>query len=92
MKKTDLAMFLIEARTSANLTQGEVAAQLGYKTSQFISNWERALSCPPISIVTKLSKMYGVDEQNLFELMVKSSLERVEASMREDFKLTRKAK
>jgi transcriptional regulator with XRE-family HTH domain len=92
MKKIDLQTFLYDSRVAAGLTQMEVASKLGYKSPQFVSNWERGLSSPPITIVMILSDMYGVDEQELFDLMVKSSLARVEATMREDYKLIRKHK
>lgn len=46
--------FLREKRMKAGLSQKEVALGLGYTTPQFISNWERGLSNPPISSIRKL--------------------------------------
>ncbi|MNL72846.1 helix-turn-helix protein [compost metagenome] len=68
-----------------------VAAELGYTTPQFISNWERGISAPPLNVIAKLAALYSVSEQTLFDLLLKSTLERVEISMREEFKRMKKA-
>lgn len=86
MKKDLLHQYLQDKRLSAGLTQAEVAAELGYSSSQFISNWERGLSAPPISVIAKLSSLYGVSEESLFEYIVQNALVRVESGMRDDFK------
>lgn len=43
-----LSVFLKEKRTCAGLSQWDVAKKLGYSSPQFVSNWERGLSDPPI--------------------------------------------
>lgn len=60
-----LAKYLKEKRESANLSQNDVAEVLGYQTAQFISNWERGLSVPPIESLQKISKIYKVSKDEV---------------------------
>lgn len=45
-----------KARQSSGLTQAALAKRLGYRSPQFISNWERAESLPPIHALSKIAK------------------------------------
>lgn len=79
--RTSLSSFLKEARTHAGLSQRDVADILGYDTPQFISNWERGISEPPIKSVKKISRLYKIDSDDLFYeildnkiLMIKTNL------------------
>lgn len=87
----ELAQFLHSKRVAAGLTQMAVANKLGYSTPQFISNWERGISQPPMTILVSLSRMYEVPEQVLFDLLLKTTLARVEHSMRDEFGRLRKS-
>lgn len=49
-----LGQFLQDARLEAGLTQKNLADYLGYSSAQFISNFERGISLPPL---TKLGMM-----------------------------------
>lgn len=86
----ELSAYLREARENAGLTQTEVASRLGYSNSQFISNWERGLSTPPLNTLRTLSKMYHIDMDELFEQIVKTSMEIAENSMRKKYSLLKK--
>lgn len=90
--KLNLGTFLYEKRIATGMTQSQVAKELGYGTSQFISNWERGISAPPIVAIATLCRLYRVSEEELFELIVKSSLERTEASLRAEFQAKVKSK
>lgn len=70
-----LAEFLKAKRTEAGLSQKIVAASLGYRTAQFISNWERGVSQPPIKSIKTLSNIYGVASDFLFEKIVEDYVE-----------------
>lgn len=51
MKFTNQGKVILTARTSAGLTQKEMASMLGWSSPQFISNIERGLSAfPPESV------------------------------------------
>ncbi len=54
-----MASLISGLRNSKNLTQKELAEQLGV-TDKAVSKWERGLSCPDISILPKLSQILGV--------------------------------
>ncbi len=53
-------------RRQAGYTQHDLADVLGV-TDQAVSKWERGLSVPDVSIVTKLSVMLNIDVDNLLE-------------------------
>ena len=53
-------------RTEAGYTQHQLADLMGV-TDQAVSKWERGLSVPDVSIVTKLSVLLNVDVDNLLE-------------------------
>lgn len=53
-------------RLQANYTQHSLAECLGV-TDQAVSKWERGLSVPDVSIVTRLSILLNVDVDNLLE-------------------------
>ncbi|HBC95136.1 MAG TPA: hypothetical protein DCZ10_20150 [Pelotomaculum sp.] len=54
-----MAQFISELRKEKKLTQKELAEQLGV-TDKAVSKWERGLSCPDISLLSKLSHVLGV--------------------------------
>lgn len=53
-------------RSNAGYTQHQLADLMGV-TDQAVSKWERGLSVPDVSIVTKLSVLLNVDVDNLLE-------------------------
>ncbi|HRO66342.1 MAG TPA: helix-turn-helix transcriptional regulator [Pseudobdellovibrionaceae bacterium] len=81
--KTKLANFLREARVEAGLSQIEVAKALGYSTSQFISNWERELAAPPVKILKRLGKLYGISSDRLLEMLIEQSEETLRRQFRQ---------
>lgn len=54
-----MAKFISELRKEKKLTQKDLAEQLGV-TDKAVSKWERGLSCPDISLLSKLSNALGV--------------------------------
>jgi transcriptional regulator with XRE-family HTH domain len=85
MKTNRLSEFLKSNRVKAGFTQAEVAAKLGYTTPQFISNWERGQSSPPIKILKKLAKLYDVGAQELYDVILEISIEELKADLRQKF-------
>jgi transcriptional regulator with XRE-family HTH domain len=49
--------FLKNLRQKSGLTQQQLASKLSYSTAQFVSNWERGISLPPLEAVPKLSTL-----------------------------------
>lgn len=58
----------------AGVSQGAVAKKLGYTSPQFISNWERGLSRPPISTLRKIAQIYGIHMDEMFEIVLQTSI------------------
>lgn len=80
-----LGLYLKQKRQKAGLSQSDVARKLGYMTPQFISNWERGVSDPPISTLKKLAEMYGINVEELFELTLNHIVAKVTLKMRKQF-------
>jgi len=66
----NFGIYLRNLREKKNLSQGEVAASMGYKSPQFISNWERGLSSPPLKALVKLADIFGVPREKLYKNFV----------------------
>ena len=83
-----LAKFLKEKRSQAGLSQKDVATKLGYSTSQFISNWERGISQPPIHTLRKLAQMYAVAADQMFQVLLNATIDQVQSELKEKFYAT----
>ena len=59
-----MAQFISELRKEKKLTQKDLAEQLGV-TDKAVSKWERGLSCPDISLLSKLSHVLGITTSEL---------------------------
>ena len=66
MDTEKMARFISELRKSKNLTQKELAEQLGV-TDKAVSKWERGLSCPDIALLSPLSDILGVTTSELLQ-------------------------
>jgi len=80
-----LAQFLKEKRTQSGLSQKDVATKLGYSTSQFISNWERGISQPPINTLRTLANMYNVTAEQMFNVLLEETMVQVQADLKRKF-------
>ena len=83
VSKQKLAVFLRDSRVKAGMSQIEVAKELGYSTSQFISNWERELAAPPVKVLKKISKMYSVSGERLLDMLVSQNEENLRKQYRQ---------
>lgn len=66
-----LGDFLQSKRVKAGLSQGDVAAKLGYSSPQFISNFERGLCAPPLNKLKMLVQLYDLNGDEVLKLMLK---------------------
>lgn len=80
-----LAVFLKDKRIVAGLSQKDVALKLGYSTSQFISNWERGISQPPLATLRKIAELYKVSADEMFNVLLKSTISQVEIDLKKKF-------
>lgn len=78
---TALGTFLAEARQAAGFTQREVAAKLQYSSAQFISNFERGISRPPLLKLRFLLNLYGANQALAVQALLKGEETRVLATL-----------
>lgn len=76
-----LGEFLKVSREKAGLSQLEVAKKFGYSSPQFVSNWERNLSYPPISQVKDLVKLYRLDIDMVYKLILEQKVEEIRTDL-----------
>lgn len=89
-KREPLLAYLKRARSKAGLSQREVSNALGYSTAQFISNWERGVSTPPVSGLYRIARVYGIPAEELFDQLIAQVLEDVRSQMTLEFREARK--
>lgn len=81
-KKLNLTIgyYLRDKRIEADLSQKDVALLCGYN-AQFVSNWERGMSLPPMTIIKKLLKIYHVPAHEFIDLMIDSQRSLLEVQL-----------
>jgi transcriptional regulator with XRE-family HTH domain len=89
-KKITLADFLKQQRAAAGLSQGDVADKFGYSTPQFISNWERGVSRPPINVLKKIGELYKISAEDLFEVVLSETIFEITRDFRNKFGKSKK--
>lgn len=80
-----LAQTLKEVRIKAGLSQREVADTLGYSSAQFISNWERGVSHPPINSLKKIALALNCSADFLFETLLQETIETIRENLKQQF-------
>ena len=81
--------YLKERRLQKGLTQREVADIFKYETPQFISNWERGVSMPPIAALKKLGSLYAISAEELFDKTLEVTIKTTTKNLRKKFAETR---
>lgn len=70
-----LGSYLSEMRERASLTQREVSLELGYSSAQFISNFERGISSPPLAKLKILVRLYKMPVSKVMDLVLEGQRE-----------------
>lgn len=88
MKKlrVEYGEYLQNLRVGAGLSQGDVSEKLGYSTPQFISNWERGVSKPPVTALKQLAKLYNKTPDQMFNEYLEQIQKELASDMRAKFK------
>jgi transcriptional regulator with XRE-family HTH domain len=84
-KDVNLGKYLKEKREGAGFSQKEVADKLGYTTPQFVSNWERGVSQPPLKTLKKIGEMYKVSSDELFNVTLNHTIHEVTTDLKKKF-------
>lgn len=59
-----------EKRLEKKISQVKLAKFLGYSSGQFVSNWERGESYPPMDRLAKMALLFEVPKENLIDLFL----------------------
>jgi len=73
--------YLKEKRIKANLSQAEVADELGYSSPQFVSNFERGLCTPPLSALKQMLQLYNISKREMVELLLRQERKHLELAL-----------
>jgi transcriptional regulator with XRE-family HTH domain len=72
-KKESLSAYMKRSREAAGLSQQEVGRKLGFSSPQFVSNWERGISGPPVKALVRLKNIYKLDINYVADLIVEKT-------------------
>ena len=76
----ELGLKIKQLRQSRGFTQEELASHLDI-SSQSVSKWETGLTMPDISLLPRLSEVFGITIDELFDLSVEQKLTRIESKL-----------
>lgn len=62
-------------RLEAKMSQSELGIKLGYSSGQFVSNWEREVSYPPMDKLAMITKLFKLNKTETFNLYIKEITE-----------------
>lgn len=90
LRQKHIGRFLKTKREKASLTQQDVSKHLDYTSPQFVSNWERGVSLPPMDVLPKLASLYAVGAKEMIDTMHKYHLQVIDHQKKELVKLFQK--
>jgi transcriptional regulator with XRE-family HTH domain len=61
----------MRSKNKKDFTQFAIAKKCGYTSSQHISNIERGLTLPSLSLAVKLMKFYGIEKEAMYDLFMR---------------------
>lgn len=79
-----LNKLVTNARKKSGLSQSNIARAFGFRTPQFVSNWERNLVCVPPERFKKLAKLLKLDPED----MIAAAVEDYERELRAKARVT----
>ena len=66
MDSSKVGKLILDLRKEKNMTQKELAEAL-YLSDRTISKWERGAGCPDVSLLSKLSEVFGVNIEKILD-------------------------
>ena len=89
--RDSLGTFIKKQRVLKGYSQAELADALGYMSPQFISDWERGISSPPMKRLPELASFLGVKVDVIFDLLVTLATEQLVENLSKEFKQVKKS-
>jgi transcriptional regulator with XRE-family HTH domain len=83
-------VFLRNARTERGYSQAALASLLGYESAQYVSDWERGVSSPPMKKLAKLAEILAVDMDRFFDHLLEVAQEKVTTDLSLEYARIRK--
>lgn len=77
----EFGSYLHEMRTKANLTQRQVSIALGYSSAQFISNFERGITLPPLCKIKILMRLYRMPKRQVVQMIIEAKTKVIDDSL-----------
>lgn len=74
-------VLLMKARLAMGMSQKNLAKVLGFRTGQFVSNWERGLAPVPIPVLKQLKVVLRIPKKQLISSMLVDYHEKLEKSL-----------
>lgn len=90
LRQKHVGRFLKMRREKASLTQQDVAKHLDYTSPQFVSNWERGVSLPPIDALPRLAALYEIAAKEMIDTMHRYQVQLIDHQKKELTKLFQK--
>lgn len=69
-KENAVAHLIRTSRQTSGLSQKQLADELGYTSSQFISNWERGISSPPLDKLEEICNLLKITPKQIIEAIM----------------------
>ncbi len=69
INRKSFGAFLSKKREKAGLSQEHVALKLGYNSGQFVSNWERGASFPPLEKLPELASLLKIPIEEIIRVL-----------------------
>lgn len=82
--------YLRAQRIKVDRSQIEVSRELGYSSSQFVSNWERGISFPPLAAYHQIARIYQVSLDELFEQSMEAKVRELRRAFQHEFEMIAK--
>jgi transcriptional regulator with XRE-family HTH domain len=73
INKKALGDFISQRRHQAGVSQAFLAQKLGYRTPQYVSNWERGSSVPPLRKMLLLATTLGISVKDLISAITSAT-------------------
>jgi transcriptional regulator with XRE-family HTH domain len=88
--RATLGEYIKKTRLAQGYSQSELANILGYTSPQFISDWERGVSSPPVKRLHEIAEVLDVKVDLLFNLLVTLATEQLVNNLSKEFKQVKK--
>lgn len=68
-----ISQIIRAARTKSRMSQSDLGKILGYSSGQFVSNWERGTSYPPMDRLARIVKLFKLNKKQILELYIEET-------------------